>query len=396
MARATDMTGRRPAGSGEKNAARSRRWRIPPAILLDANEPLEGVKLLQEHEGARALVLWQVVRAVHLWAQTTEEGARSALFTPDSNERLRTALVSAGFDRDTGRWLDLLITSLFRASGESGSESVSDLCHRVSQWASGRGHTESAVAFARAAALANPADPHAALETGRAAAALGRDALAESWLQRAIALARRQRAWEPYGAAYVALARLSERRGDGDLARRRYVVALRVARRGGLVLVHGDASHGLARLAFAEGILSEARRFMTRALRHVGARHPSRPAVLHDHAELLLREAEGFDEPKDRRAAAIQAASALREFLASAPDISRPRTYAHALLATAAALADSHVGLRDAWTAAWELASGCTDHRLRVKTLLELARAAHLAGDGRRAIQAESAARRER
>ncbi|HET6765498.1 MAG TPA: hypothetical protein VFH27_17550, partial [Longimicrobiaceae bacterium] len=56
-----------------------RRWCIPPAILREPSETLEGAQVLDEVGGRLGVLLWQCLRDVTLWAATDPED-RDGLF----------------------------------------------------------------------------------------------------------------------------------------------------------------------------------------------------------------------------------------------------------------------------------------------------------------------------
>jgi hypothetical protein len=55
-----------------------RRWCIPPAILREPDETLEGTGILEEMRGEAGLLLWHSLRDVTLWSEVAPED-RSAL-----------------------------------------------------------------------------------------------------------------------------------------------------------------------------------------------------------------------------------------------------------------------------------------------------------------------------
>jgi hypothetical protein len=55
--------------------ARSRRWRVPPALLRNPgdHELLEGESILREYPDGFGLLLWECYRDVRLWTDTPPE-----------------------------------------------------------------------------------------------------------------------------------------------------------------------------------------------------------------------------------------------------------------------------------------------------------------------------------
>ena len=70
-----------------------RRWCVPPAMLRDPADRLEGDSILSESPGDFGLLLWKTVRDVRLWAEVRPE-ARGNLFGRGSVDT-RLALLAA-------------------------------------------------------------------------------------------------------------------------------------------------------------------------------------------------------------------------------------------------------------------------------------------------------------
>jgi tetratricopeptide (TPR) repeat protein len=266
----------------------SRRWCIPPALQNEPDELLEGVGLLDELRTPVGLVLWQSLRDVMLWAQVDAE-ERVDLFTPQAARARLGGLLESGAEPA----LEVSLTTLAGLVGSpetANPEIVSLVCIQVSRWAEGRGAFATAMGFAQAAALAVPLDPGPALAAGALALRWRRLARAETWLRRAIGLARRGKHWEQYAEAYVELGALYVRRGAGELGERFYTQGLRAARRWGLTTVRGAAHHGLLLRALESGDLDEAERHARGAMRAYGRGHPRLPELEHDEAYLWVRQ----------------------------------------------------------------------------------------------------------
>jgi tetratricopeptide (TPR) repeat protein len=229
-----------------------RRWCIPPAITTPHGESLEGVGILSEHTDQNlAHLLWNTLRDVTLWA-TADEDACASLFAKEAAD------ARLNFIRDAalGPAMEVLLVSLAALvanPGEFKRDIASLLCVRASRWARDRGAIATSIAFAQAAALADPEDPGPALFVGvvvrkhaRTAHELAR---AGTWLRRAIGLARRQADWLRYAEAYVELGALHAQQELRDSATRAYTLALRAARRHSHPEIRAAAFHGLMRLA---------------------------------------------------------------------------------------------------------------------------------------------------
>jgi tetratricopeptide (TPR) repeat protein len=350
-----------------------RRWVVPMAIQREPDETIEGSYVLDEFGDDAGLQLWLALRSVTLWAQVPAE-RRPGLFPEGAAERRLEALREAGVEPA----LEVPLTTLAGVVSDPGGISagvVTLACERVAEWAEARGAPGTALLFAQAGALASPEGAGAACVVGRLALAWGREARAETWLRRSIALARRGGEWEVYASAYVRLGEMLARRGAAGAARRHLLKGLRAARRWGLLRVRGRALHGLFRLARDEGSVEAAERLARGAVRAFGIHRPG--------AAPLLLELADFHLARGRHA---RAADVLRRLL---PTLTAPaeRVPALALLARAAA----HLGDRrlyeDAWGAAWALGTADPPSR-HLPAMLDLARAASHYSDWLRVDQA--------
>lgn len=239
-----------------KDSRGPRTWRVPPAILRGPGETIDRIGVLDEHAPDAALLLWRLVRDVELWAATGPE-ARGALFTPHAatqrQERLRNSALPDEVAGAVQGLVDLLAEPA-RADGGA----VCAGCMRVARWAQEEERTETALAYAQAAAMAAPHDGDAALTTGTCAAAAGQADRGHTWLLRAVAVSRRGRQAAVYAAAYLALGHHHAGRGATAAARRAYLRSLRAARRWGLPAERAGAAYGLFGLALAEGDVAAA------------------------------------------------------------------------------------------------------------------------------------------
>jgi len=352
-----------------------RTWRVPPALMQDVDgDVLEGAGVLRDLDGAPvAVLLWQAAREVVLWAQADE---RAGLFAPTAHWDRLNLLWNVHALGEVAPFLRALSEAVLMEPESTDPEYVALLCRQVSEWAMEVGAGETALWYAQAAAHSVPSDARAALSTGCIALRLGKLDRAESWLLRAVAVARR-RDWETYALAYVALGGVSEQRGHRALARRRLMLALRTTRRAAIPEIREKVARCLMRLALDDGSLADAARYARRVRRI--APGPGRVLLI---AELRARSGE------TRAALGL-----LRKLLPSVADPER-RMYIHALLALAHALDGNRSGgLAHAWTVAWGLAGASEGADLAVRCFLALAAAARQAGNPWNAERAEEAAR---
>jgi tetratricopeptide (TPR) repeat protein len=346
----------------------SRRWCVPPALLHEPEELLEGSGVLDELPGAVGLILWQSLRDVTLWAAVEEE-ERAGLFTPQAARARLTELLASGAEPA----LEVSLTTLVALVGTpetANPEIVSLVCIQVSRWAEERGAFAAAMGYAQAAAQVLPLDASPALAAGSLALRWRRSARAETWLRRAVGLARRRRQWEPYAQAYVELGTLYTRRGQTALAQRFFVQGLRASRRHGLMAVRGTALHGLLLLAMEAGALDDAERYARGAMRAYRRGHPRLPELVHDMAWLWVR-----------RESYARAIPMLEKLLPTRVEpVERALTLA--IFARAAAGTENMDLYQERWLDAWAVINRRPEEAERhARALLELARASVMVRD---------------
>lgn len=327
-----------------------RRWCIPPAIRQPHGETLEGTRVLEEHEDrGLACLLWVTLRDVLLWSAVEPE-RRGGLFAPAADAR-RMACLAAAIERERLAVPMFTLAGLLADPARIASEELTSACVEVSRWARENGAVATSVAFAQAAALVVPEDAGPALTVGALLRGTATDAhalaRAESWLRRAVGLARRRGDWPRYTDAYVELGALYARRDLPKSATRAYILANRAARRHGLKERRAASLHGLMRVMMDAGDLQGAARYAKGALRSYGRGNVRIPDVMLDVAYLWLLEG------RHARAAAI-----LQKQLLGRYD-PRERAYSLALLARAMSGGgggqEHREGYQDAWSKAWSI-----------------------------------------
>jgi tetratricopeptide (TPR) repeat protein len=242
---------------------RERRWTVPHAITRGPGETLDYLRVLDEHDAAFGILLWSLVRNVELWAETQPE-LRPRIFAPAAADVRMRRLLECELPDEIAGALDTL-SAILSVPEYADAEVVTACCTRVAGWARTAGTRETAVAFAQAAALASPEDGVPALLTGGCALELGQQDRAESWLRRALGLARRAGQRQVYAASLVLLGEMEAGRGNGVRARRTFRTAFLAARRWGFAAERARSAYGLFRLAAAEGRRDEAARFASLA-----------------------------------------------------------------------------------------------------------------------------------
>jgi Flp pilus assembly protein TadD len=352
----------------------SRRWCIPPAILREPEETLEGAEVLEEHASDLGLLLWSCLRDVTLWASVEPE-RREGLFTPEAAAKRLGSLQDSG----TEPQLEVALTTLaavVATPATASPEVVTLVCREVSRWAHGNGHAGTAIAFAQAGALASPEDAAAAVAVGSLSMHAERHARAETWLRRSVGLARRAGDWESYAQAYVEMGDLYAARDALAQARRYYTQAMRAARRHGLLAIRGTALHGLFLLSVRTGAYDDAERQARAAMRAYGRGHPRLAGLLHELASLWVA--------RERFGRAIPV---LQKLLPGRTE-ARERACTLALLARAAAGTGERRLYEEAWNAAWTILDRPAPEGVDPRPLVDLARAAARLGDWVRVEQA--------
>lgn len=343
-----------------------RRWRLAAVLTRDPGDPFDAYSVLRETPGDFGLVLWQAVRDVDLWAGSPSN--REALFQPGAGARRHAILALTEVPPALVPAVALL-TALVSHPGEALPDALSLACARVANWALEQSATATALAFAQAASMVLPKHGRPALEVGRIAFLRGDRARAETWLRRAIGLARTEGDGRTYALACAELGDLYAVHGDADRARSAYVRALRTARRFGAYPVRGRALHGIGRLELRAGRLAEAGRLFWRAAKPLTDDVLRAPALAHDLAEVAVRLGRYAD-----------AAPSLRELLVSrAEPTARVRTLA--LLALCAAHARQLPALSELWGQAWPLVENIAASGDSAVALIDLARAAAFVGN---------------
>jgi hypothetical protein len=375
--------GRRRDPQPRPRRSARRLWCIPPAIVTDPDEPLEGMKILAEFPGDTGHMLWQGLREVTLWA-SMEPGERRG-FLAEKRERRLATLAEVRLDPSLAASLTGLAAVIRDEDPDPALLSL--LCTGVSEWAIDQSAPATALAYAQAGALAHPESAAPALRVAQLALAAGQSTRGETWLRRAVGLARREKRWDVYAGAYVELGTLYRTSGrDRRRAERYLLLAARAARRNRLPELVGYARHGLLLLRLDAGDLAEAARHAAAAARAYGRRHPVLPRLRRDYAHLLVRQG---DHPR--------AVRILRELL---PLCAEPeeRMQLHALHARAAAESGDVDGYRESWLAAWTLVERHRSDGGVPAALLELARASAAMRDVERVqmIARHRAAARER
>lgn len=247
------MSRRTDSGSNAARRVEGRRWCVPPVILYNPRETLDGVGILSEMpDEDLGLLLWRTFRDVALWGQTPQT-ARSGLFDERSQDERIARLAATELPAAIASSVDT-ISAMLTLGDRADAGVLTVCCLEVAAWARSEGLVQTSVGFAQAAALSSPANAEAALHTGRAASAAGQDARAGTWLRRALGLSRREKDWNSYAAALVELGILYERQeGEARRAEHYFRLGLRAGRRFSLPDARMRSAHGLLRTTQVRG-----------------------------------------------------------------------------------------------------------------------------------------------
>lgn len=265
-----------PAGTPTR---RSRPSYLAAPPLLSESEPFEGAALLREHPGALGAVLWKSLRDLSAWTDATPE-ERASLF-PAAAADARAAEV-AGAAAEPELWGPLLVVErLLAQPAQVDYRRLVHACRAVARWGERRGFSAVQLAFAQAAARLAPEHPQLAYAVGRLARDQGEYARAESWLRRAIRLARATD-WHTYALAYLSLGTLYQQLGNLPAARAVTLRGYRTSVRRRVRALQGVALHNLFTIATEMLDFERAQQYALAASRRYGAAHPRFHLLVHD------------------------------------------------------------------------------------------------------------------
>lgn len=274
----------------QNTGLRGRRQPLPP-LTRSAHDPLlPHAAVLDEILSPAGVFLWQLLQDATLWS-TADWSARDGLFAD-------AARVAAGTVPEVREELDALGV-LVRDPHPDAGPIIARMCDRVRIWTEERGLGGTALAFAQAAALADPEDARGAYEVGRLARRRAEYARAEVWYQRAAALANRSGDVETKALSLSGLANMYSQRGNYAVARQLKEKAIRLAYRHSLQEVLGGACHDLAILDFEAGDMRSGMRHARQALRILGKSHERTPVVVQDMAMALMDRCAAFPAARE-------------------------------------------------------------------------------------------------
>lgn len=261
----------------------------PPAwrpLLLPHKER---VTVLSEVGGALGHVLWQTLRHLQDWADCPP-AARGAVFparlAPEVRVRRRAALEEAPeLERALAPLLALTSIPLTIPPRE-----VAAGCSAVAEWAELKGHRETSLHFAEAAARAEPENPTWERIAGRTCRNFGEWHRAEIWFLLAIWDARARQRVREYALACLGYGTQFHICGNDARARGFYRKAANVARSQGLRSVAAESWHDLYLMCLEKGENAYAQQYLRRALSVYPVHHARIPALAHDVALYFVRQ----------------------------------------------------------------------------------------------------------
>lgn len=366
----------------EPDAPSRRRSRPPraPVPSLHPGERVRGSAILDENPEC-GLVLWESYRSVGDWATTPRARRVPAMFGAGAAERRAEQLRAATVVDEAARAALETLRGVVADPGRARARAVALACRRLSAWAGERGRPATQFYFAAAAGLCVPNDARHAYLAGRLARDLAKWDAAETWLEFAVAAAKRGRDRETQALAVLGLGNLYIRQGGYLRARDVHEAALTLARRHGLPEIEGKALHDLFVIAVELDEPVEAEALAAAALAAYGPSHANVPALAHDVAYFWL------EQGHFARAASV--------FRAMLPHFRRTGALQLRVLANlgrAVAGCGDADGFRAIWSRAWTLVSSLESRATLAPALVDLAEGAGLLGDRERALHAAARA----
>ena len=258
-------------------------------ILPPPRERGLNTDILAEVPSVLGLVLWQDVRHLRAWGETSED-VRAVLFNPSVPNHVlamrRDALAQAGELADSLAELRTVVLTPTNVSVRA----VTSACVRVVTWALARTYTQTAIAFAEAAATVDPTDPSLANLAGRVTRDASEFGRAEIWFNRGVGLSRVARHRIELVRAHLGYGILCQEVGRIRAAMRHFNSGSRIAKKQGLEWLAAEVQHDLALLHTARGRYADARRHAQLALDWYPKKHARFPFFAADIALLLALE----------------------------------------------------------------------------------------------------------
>jgi tetratricopeptide (TPR) repeat protein len=269
---------------------KTRRWTSVPIPTLHGEESMDQGVVLEELTSPLGGVLWRLLRDVILWS-ATDPTQRVGLFAAEAGrvERLIPAMQLIArlpeLKDPFGIYLRLL-----QVPGRLRAEEVAALAATIRDWAERQGYVGTALAFAQAAAVANPSDAHAAWAAGKLARRRADYYRAKGWFVTAIKRGRDNHQWMAYYRGHAGLGYVALQRGNLPRAEHYFLRAHRAATAHGLGDRIAGTLHNLMWVATERGDHARARNYAEAAARAYSSGDEKLPTFAGDFAYLLLEE----------------------------------------------------------------------------------------------------------
>lgn len=243
-------------------------------------------EILNELPDRGGLVLWQDVRHLRDWAESTDE-VRGRLFNPASRESIAKRREARTSYPELAGALDVF-QALKQHPLDIDPPSVAAACDRIVRWALAHDHTQTAIEWAEIAARVDARDPKLANVAGRVTREANEYDRADVWFRRGIGLAREQgnaveRFW-----GHVGYGKLCKELGRVKDARKHLDRASRLARKEGPPTLAASAQHDIFALLMVRGYLAEAAEHARSALALYPKSDPRLPFFAADVALMLV------------------------------------------------------------------------------------------------------------
>ncbi|HEX6747581.1 MAG TPA: hypothetical protein VF092_09860 [Longimicrobium sp.] len=243
-------------------------------------------EILEELPNTLGLVLWQEIRHLRDWAESSHQ-LRPELFRAPTLEVQAKRREARAVAAELGRALDLFAAltanPLAIAPGEVGSA-----CEEVVDWAVKHEHTQTAIAWAETGALADPSSPRRANIAGRVTRNANEYERAEVWFRRGIGFAREQGDVVEEVWGHLGFGRLCQELGWVKGARKHLNRGSRLAWKAGPPSLAASAQHDLAAMLMVRGHLAEAEQRARRALLWYPKNHERLPFFAVDVGLMLV------------------------------------------------------------------------------------------------------------
>lgn len=317
-----------------------------------------GTEVVRELAPEVALIVWQVLRSVLLWAAEIP-AQRGDLFEPRAMEQWELELLEGTFDADLRCPLAVIVGEL-GACDDGSPEQVAHACLCVTEWGLAHNAIRTALAFTEAAALCRPDHPRFAWMTGRLLRSHGHLKEAEQWIKRSVRVASSKGDWEAQTLGLNSLGNVFYEQGNYPQSMRTLGEALRSARKHRLAQREGEILHDLFVVATWSGDLDRAEQYAKNAFDIYKAGHHRLAALAHDVAVLWMM--------RGYFSRALFVLQELPSYIHAADE----RTRVYAMLARAAAACGQERLFARAWDEAWNFFSDPVAEKRAAPDLVEL------------------------